>query len=211
MLPMAHLSRRGMRVSTNYNRRPFSFLSNQLAFEYMGSSIINPATFTAHLLESIHSLSGLSWPGAIVAFTLGMRAVLFPTFIKQTKATIMASNLKDEVAVYQTRIEALKANNQITEARQELQEMYTFLKKNNAHPVRTILLSLVPAPIFMASFFALRNMSNQPIPSFLEGGLAWFSNLTIPDPYYILPVLSTVSLLASFEVSLSRLFTFLIL
>lgn len=199
MLPIRHLTLR--RQGTPKFNRKFSIFTNPEAFEYLGTSMINPATFTAHLLESIHSLSGLSWPGAIVAFTIGMRAVLFPAFIKQTKATITASNLKDQVAVYQTRIEALKAKNQIAEARQELQEMYTFLKKNNAHPVRTILLSLVPAPVFMSSFFALRNMSNQPISSFLDGGLAWFSNLTIPDPYYILPVLSTMTLLASFEVS----------
>lgn len=163
--------------------------------------MVNPATFTAHMLETIHSVSGLSWPGAIVAFTIGMRTLLFPTFLKQTKATITASNLKDQVAVYQTRIEALKANNQMDEARKELQEMYMFLKKNNAHPVRTILLSLVPAPIFMSTFFALRNMSNQPITSFLDGGVAWFTNLSIPDPLYILPVLSTLTLLSSFEVS----------
>ena len=112
----------------------------------------------------------------------------------------MASNLKDQVAVYQTKIESLKASNQYAEARQELQEMYNFLKKNNAHPIRTILLSLVPVPVFMSTFFAIRNMSNQPIASFLEGGLGWFTNLTIPDPYYVLPVLSTLTLLASFEV-----------
>jgi YidC/Oxa1 family membrane protein insertase len=203
MVPIRrHLTRFGAnQIHIHGNRRALSLLSSAEAFEYLGSSMINPATLTAHLLESIHSLSGLSWPGAIVAFTICMRAVLFPAFIKQTKATITASNLKDQVAVYQTRIEALKAKNQISEARQELQEMYAFLKKNNAHPIRTIVLSLIPAPIFMASFFALRNMSNQPIPSFLEGGLAWFSNLTIPDPYYILPVLSTLTLMGSFEVN----------
>jgi membrane protein insertase Oxa1/YidC/SpoIIIJ len=35
-------------------------------------------------------------------------------------------------------------------------------------------------------------------PSFT--GIAWFENLTIPDPYFVLPVISTALLWASFEV-----------
>lgn len=202
MIPIRLIGRAPSSYIIRKNKRQFSFLSNISAFEYIGSSSLNPATFTAHVLESIHSLSGLSWPGAIVAFTIGMRLALFPAYLKQTKATIMASNLKDEVATYQSRIETLRSNGNFDEARLALQEMYTFLKKNNAHPVRTIALSLIPVPVFMSTFFALRNMSNQPILSFMEGGWAWFSNLTIPDPLYILPVLSTLTLLASFEVSM---------
>lgn len=200
MIPIRLIARTPSSFINRKNRRQFSFLSNLSAFEYVGSSSLNPATFTAHFLETIHSLPGLSWPGAIVAFTLGMRLALFPAYLKQTKATIMASNLKDEVAAYQSRIEALRSDGKFDEARLALQDMYTFLKKNNAHPVRTIALSLIPVPVFMSTFFALRNMSNQPLLSFMDGGWAWFSNLTIPDPLYILPVLSTISLLASFEV-----------
>lgn len=34
------------------------------------------------------------------------------------------------------------------------------------------------------------------------GGALWFNNLTIPDPYYALPVLASAFLLATVEVSL---------
>lgn len=180
--------------------RKFSLFSGLNAFEYIDGSHFNPATIFAHGFEAINSVSGLGWPATIVSFTLGMRILLFPSYIKQTKATIMASNLKDDVTKYQTRIQTFRANNQFPEARQELQEMYTFLRKNNCHPIRTIVLSLLPVPFFMSTFFALRNMARQPIESFIDGGAAWFLNLAESDPFFILPVVSCASLLASFEV-----------
>ena len=180
--------------------RKFSIFSGFKAFEYIDGSQINPATVFAHALETINSVSGLGWPTTIVSFTLGMRLLIFPFYIKQTKATIMANNLKDDVSKYQTRIQTFRANNQFPEAKQELQEMYIFLRKNNCHPIRTIVLSLLPVPFFMSTFFAIRNMARQPMESFLDGGSAWFLNLAESDPLFILPVLSCASLLASFEV-----------
>lgn len=180
--------------------RKFSILSAIPQFEYVSSGDLNPATIFAHTLETINSVSGFGWPATIISFTLGMRMLIFPAFVKQTKSTIMASNLKDEVNAYQTRIQNFRANNQFPEAKQELQDMYTFLRKNNCHPIRTIVLSLLPVPFFMSTFFALRNMARQPIESFIDGGAGWFANLAESDPLFILPIISCASLLASFEV-----------
>jgi hypothetical protein len=38
------------------------------------------------------------------------------------------------------------------------------------------------------------------VPSLKGGGLSWFTDLTTPDPYYILPVLTGLSFLATVEV-----------
>lgn len=184
--------------------RNFSLFSSIKAFEYVDGSSVNPSTIFAHTLETINSVSGLGWPATILSFTLGMRLLIFPAYVKQTKATVMASNLKDEVNSFQTRIQTFRANNQFPEARQELQDMYTFLRKNNCHPIRTIVLSLLPVPLFMSTFFALRNMARQPIESFIDGGAGWFLNLAESDPFFILPIISCASLLASFEVIILR-------
>ncbi|TPP59261.1 Mitochondrial inner membrane protein OXA1L [Fasciola gigantica] len=42
-------------------------------------------------------------------------------------------------------------------------------------------------------------MTSLPVPSMRTGGLAWFSDLTIPDPYYLLPLLSMSSILLMVE------------
>lgn len=56
------------------------------------------------------------------------------------------------------------------------------------------------APVFMSFFFALKGMSNIPVESMKEGGLFWFADLTICDPYYILPLLTSVTMWATIEV-----------
>jgi len=40
------------------------------------------------------------------------------------------------------------------------------------------------------------------VPSFKEGGALWFTDLTTPDPYFILPVMSGLFTLATIEVIL---------
>ena len=189
-------------LTTYAKKRSFSLLNSIKAFEYIEGNPLNPATFFAHTLETINAISGLGWPATIVSFTLGMRLLIFPAFVKQTKATIMANNLKDEVNSFQTRIQNFRSKNQFPEARHELQEMYSFLRKNNCHPIRTIFLSFLPVPLFMSTFFAIRNMARQPIESFIDGGAGWFLNLAESDPLFILPVLTCASLLSSFEVFL---------
>jgi hypothetical protein len=43
------------------------------------------------------------------------------------------------------------------------------------------------------------------IESMVSGGALWFPNLTMPDPYYALPVLASAFLLATVEVLTSCL------
>jgi len=197
---MTIYSKSSIKSFTALKARRFSIFSNMHAFEYLGGSQFNPATVFAHSLEVLNSISGFGWSATIVTFTLGMRMLIFPAYLKQTRATIKASALKEEVNGFQTRIQTFRSNNQFQDARLELQGMYSFLRKNNCHPVRTIALSLLPVPFFMSTFFAIRNLASQPISSFVDGGAGWFINLASADPFFVLPVISCASLLASFEV-----------
>ncbi len=43
-------------------------------------------------------------------------------------------------------------------------------------------------------FFALRGMAYLPVESMNWGGLGWFSDLTVADPYYVLPLLTSATL-----------------
>ena len=38
-------------------------------------------------------------------------------------------------------------------------------------------------------------MTRAPLPSMHEGGLSWFTDLCVPDPYYILPLISSTTLM----------------
>lgn len=48
--------------------------------------------------------------------------------------------------------------------------------------------------MFISFFFALKGMASLPVESMRHGGLYWFADLTVPDPYYILPIITAGSL-----------------
>ncbi|KAG0726621.1 Mitochondrial inner membrane protein OXA1L [Chionoecetes opilio] len=48
-------------------------------------------------------------------------------------------------------------------------------------------------------FMGLRKMANLPVESLTEGGLWWFTDLTLADPYYILPIITSCTMLATIE------------
>jgi|688.fasta_scaffold2192741_1 YidC/Oxa1 family membrane protein insertase len=52
----------------------------------------------------------------------------------------------------------------------------------------------------MSTFFGLRNMCNLPVESFRTGGALWFQDLTITDPYFILPLISASTLFIMIQV-----------
>lgn len=60
---------------------------------------------------------------------------------------------------------------------------------------------LVQAPIFMSFFMGLRGMANVPVESMKEQGLFWFTDLTLPDQFYLLPIITSLTLLATIEVN----------
>lgn len=51
----------------------------------------------------------------------------------------------------------------------------------------------------------LRGMSSAPVESMKTGGLFWFTDLTVPDQYYLLPLITSATLAVTIEVKLTLL------
>ena len=60
----------------------------------------------------------------------------------------------------------------------------------------------VQIPIFMSVFFGIKGMTELPVASMKTGGMLWFTDLTIQDPYFALPILTAATLLATVEVTM---------
>ena len=63
-----------------------------------------------------------------------------------------------------------------------------------------MLMPVMQVPIFISFFVALRRMAAVPVESMKTGGILWFTDLTVPDPYYVLPLLGCASFMAIIEV-----------
>ncbi|KAJ1657902.1 hypothetical protein IWQ61_002763 [Dispira simplex] len=152
------------------------------------------------LLEMVHVSTGLPWWGTIVVCTLGMRLLILPFAVRTQRNSAKIQNLKPEVDSILAKLKRANETNDTHRKIRLSQELSNVYTKNGCHPASILGLSLIQMPLFLCFFMAIRKMANLPVPQFQTGGISWFTDLTVPDPLYILPVASALSMLAVMEI-----------
>ena len=121
----------------------------------------------------------LSFGLAIIVFTIIIRILLLPLSIKQMKSTAKMSLVQPEMKKIQ---EKYKSDPQKAQ-----QEVMKFYKEKGVSPMGGCLPMLIQMPILFALFAVFNTL-------YMQGaGFLWMPDLTLADPYYILPILSTVT------------------
>lgn len=156
-----------------------------------------PVDDVVRLLMMVHDATGLPWWGAIALTTVAVRASLLPLVIVQQKTMGRLALAKPEF----DRVQAvMKERPPVTDKERaeyavQMQEVTT---KHQIKMSRTFLPMLVQFPVFISFFWGIQECTSI-FPSFHEGGLFWFKDLTVPDPTYVLPVLTSGLFLATIE------------
>ncbi|XP_037502532.1 mitochondrial inner membrane protein OXA1L isoform X1 [Rhipicephalus sanguineus] len=159
----------------------------------------SPSGMVQQLLDLLHTSTGLPWWATIAVSTLFVKVLLLPLIIKGQKNSIHMNNNLPQMQHLQAKMtEARNTGNQL-EAARLANELMMFMKEKNVNPLKSMIIPLAQAPVFISFFFALRGMANLPMESFKTGGLLWFTDLTVPDPLYILPLITSVSLFCTLE------------
>ncbi|XP_031850078.1 OXA1L mitochondrial inner membrane protein [Nomia melanderi] len=168
--------------------------------ESLGLSILDPIVLVQKGLEILHTSCDLSWWTTIVAGTVVIRLFLLPFMIKAQKNGVkMKENMPIITELNKKR--ALAKNRE--EANKHLMEMHKLMKEKQISIPKILSTMLVPVPVFISMFFGLRAMANTPLESLKEGGLWWCKDLTIADPYYILPLLNSLTIYLTLKRSLA--------
>lgn len=63
-------------------------------------------------------------------------------------------------------------------------------------------------PVFISVFMGLRGMANAPVESLRTGGMLWFTDLTLADQYFLLPVITSATLYLTVEVEYFPVYLF---
>ncbi|MDA3078452.1 membrane protein insertase YidC [Campylobacter sp. JMF_06 NA1] len=129
-------------------------------------------------LRWIYSHVG-NWGWAIVILTLIIRAALFPL---SYKGMLSMNKLKDLAPKMKELQEKYKGDPQ--KLQMHMMELY---RKNGANPMGGCLPILLQIPVFFAIYRVLLNAIE------LKGAewAMWIHDLSLKDPYYILPILMT--------------------
>jgi YidC/Oxa1 family membrane protein insertase len=136
------------------------------------------------ILAQFHKLTG-NWGFAIILLVLLIKAVFFK--LSETQYRSMAKMRK-----LQPRVTALKER--YGDDRQKMNTaMMELYQKEKANPLAGCLPMLVQMPVFFALYWVLlESVELRQAPFML-----WIQNLTAPDPYYVLPVLNGLVMVAT--------------
>ncbi|PAA60321.1 hypothetical protein BOX15_Mlig008074g3, partial [Macrostomum lignano] len=151
-----------------------------------------PADLVQRTLEWLHCSAELPWWAGITAFVVSARILLFPVMVMHRRnCNLYINALSSQQTQTATLLQAVKSGRM--EEAEWLQKQLTdqmhkqtlpLLKRVMACPLLAFL------PVFGSTFYALNRLSTSGLPSLESGGAFWFADLTLPDPYLGLPVLS---------------------
>ena len=134
------------------------------------------------VLEVLHGMTEAvgfqSYGWAIILLTIVVKMLLYPLTVKQIASMKKMQELSPKIKKIQ---EKYKDNPQLMQ-----QKMMAVYKDTGVNPLAGCLPMLIQMPILMGMYYALYNFH------FEDGKdvFFWLPSLSVPDPLYILPVLS---------------------
>jgi YidC/Oxa1 family membrane protein insertase len=157
---------------------------NPYGWKFM-QGIIQPfATVVMRILLWMHNALALSYGWVLVIFGVVVRIVLWPLNQKAMRASLKMQQLQPKLAEVQKKY----ANNP-EKQRTELMRLY---KQEGASPFTALsgcLPMLLPMPFLIALFFIFQNTIE-----FRGVPFLWLDDISIKDPYYILPLFMGASM-----------------
>ena len=163
-----------------------------------------PTAFVEWLLEHVHVFCGTPWWASVILTAVVVRLALLKPYIEAADTSARIATIQESVKPIQVRLKVARNKKDQTAmilAAQELKSLY----KSAGIKLWKIAIPFVQAPIGYGTFRLFRGMTSLPVPGLDDGGFLWIRDLTISDPYSILPVLTGVAIHYTFKVSIHEL------
>jgi YidC/Oxa1 family membrane protein insertase len=144
--------------------------------------VIRPiAAATLWVLELLHNTLGIAYGWVLIIFGVLMRVVLWPLNAKAMRAQM--KNMAVQPLMQEIR------DKYKDDPQRQQQEMIRLYKEHGFNPLAGCLPLLVPFPVLITLFFVFQSTIE-----FRGAEFLWLPDLSLPDPYYILPIFLVVSM-----------------
>lgn len=131
------------------------------------------------------------------------RAILFKTYLVSADMSARVAVVKLHLKDLEARIQKAKLANDTVTVLRGTQEMKQAFKSAGIN-VWKGLGPFINIPFGYGTFRLTRNMATLPVPGLETGGVLWFYDLTVADPYFILPILTGAGTYLMFKVRLQQ-------
>ncbi|EON69347.1 hypothetical protein W97_08607 [Coniosporium apollinis CBS 100218] len=140
------------------------------------------------ILEHVHVYTSLPWWGSIALTAFLIRAAMFRPYMTVSDAAARRGAMKeitDPLTAEMKRRSNAGDGQGALQVQRELSQVY---KAAGIRPWAMMVGPLLQMFVGFGMFRLLRNMASLPVPGLESGGLLWIKDLTISDPYFVLPV-----------------------
>ncbi len=165
----------------------------------------NVADCAVTTINSFRDLSGLGYGESIVGVTLLLRFGLFPLLVKLQRNASRIAHMQPEMQALKKKMDAMGDRADHEAQMKFSRQMSALFKKYDCNPMTSLAGPLIQMPMFMGMFFGLQKMPKFFGPDMANEGLFWFTDLTVYDPYYVLPAVSGLAMLVSVEVGKAQM------
>lgn len=145
-----------------------------------------PTALMEWTLEHVHIFAGTPWWVSITLTAILVRLVLFKPYIDAADNSARLATIMPLTQPVNARMQAasrLGDAEQVMQVRMELQR----IQRRAGIKIYKSFVPMLQVFAGYGMFALLRAMSKLPVPGLETGGIFWFQNLTIPDPFFVLP------------------------
>ncbi len=150
------------------------------------------------LIINLHETTGYNYAITIGALTLAFRTIMFPLFVKSQQNSSRLAHIKPEMDIIQQKMKFLDPKDVAGQQKLAKQTQALF-KKYDCNPLKSLMILPIQMPVFMGTFFALKQFPDIYPEYLVDSGILWFTDLSSPDPYGILPISSALTFLGMME------------
>ncbi|WPG98523.1 60Kd inner membrane protein-domain-containing protein [Acrodontium crateriforme] len=146
-----------------------------------------------YLVEHLHISAGLPWWASIVTTGVLVRLIMVPLYIRSSDVTAKSQAMAPVLAPMMEKVKAAQKSGDREALMLAYQNMSMVRKRAGISAVKQLMPVAAQGILGFCGFRLCRAMATLPVPGLETGGFLWLSDLTVPDPFLVLPVAMAAS------------------
>ncbi|MCJ1287617.1 Mitochondrial inner membrane protein oxa1 [Xylographa opegraphella] len=157
-----------------------------------------PTAMMEYILEHVHVWTQTPWWASIILSAFLVRLALFKLNVNAADQAGRLARATPQIKPIQDKIKTARDTRDTHTMMVLSSQMKTIMKAEGVSYLK-LLGPFLQIPLGYGTFRLLQGMSSLPVPGLDTGGILWIRDLTVADPYYTLPMLTSVMMYYTFK------------
>lgn len=164
-----------------------------------------PSSIVEWIIEHIHMWTGLPWWASIVGTGLLVRLALLYPMLGAADTSTKIQNVKHLVNPLRMKMLQTNAAGNMVEATKIRAEINKLHHDNGIKPMKAFV-PFLQIPLGVGCYRVVSGMTSLPVPGLAAETAGWLRDLTVADPFFILPTLSASFMYLTFRVGFAIIY-----